>query len=81
MRAKVQPESQGMCNRISFGFLSRSRMMRIASRFFFFSPAPLIHSVYFQSGEDRLDVVARDFRVTDSRGDLLFAANRKAFLF
>ena len=33
----------------------------------------------FQSGEDRLDVVARDFRVTDSRGDLLFAANRKVY--
>ncbi|XP_046632590.1 zeta-sarcoglycan-like [Daphnia pulicaria] len=28
-------------------------------------------------GEDRLEVVARDFRVTNSRQELLFAANRK----
>jgi hypothetical protein len=47
----------------------------ILSLFFLYSPR-LIH---FKSGEDRLDVVARDFRVTDSRGDLLFAANRKVF--
>jgi hypothetical protein len=29
------------------------------------------------AGEDRLEVVARDFRVTNSRQELLFAANRK----
>lgn len=30
-----------------------------------------------RTGEDRLEVVARDFRVTNSRQELLFAANRK----
>lgn len=31
----------------------------------------------FRLGEDRLEVVAKDFRVINSRQELLFAANRK----
>lgn len=38
----------------------------------------MIHTcVREHAGDNRLEVVARDFRVTNSRQELLFAANRK----